>query len=439
MAVHESQQLDFKQSWQDDHLKTLCAFSNAEGGTIYLGKDDQGQPVALSNPKKLLETLPGKIIQSLGVYPQVNLLEEAGLPVIDITVEASPLPVSYHGKYYKRVGATNQELKGQALASFLMDRGGKGWDGQPEIKASLDDIDPATIETFRGLAAPRIPFIHTEEDILTLLQKLNLAEGKHLKRAALLLFGKNPQRFYLQAYVKVGLFASDAELLSDDVIQGNLFEQVAGTLDVLKSKHLIPKIYYEQWLRKQKLEYPENALREAIINAIIHKDYSGPPVQISVYDDKLMVWNEGTLPSSIRLEDLKTKHPSRPRNQLLSDIFYKAGYIEAWGRGTVTITQSCQQEGLPDPEFREAFGGLELTFRREYFTEQQLAEAELNERQLKVLRYMQENKTVMTNSTYQDLAVTTKKTATRDLQDLVEKRFIINLGKSGSSARYILK
>ncbi|MEQ9440950.1 MAG: ATP-binding protein [Cyclobacteriaceae bacterium] len=439
MALQETHRLDFKQSWQDDHLKTLCAFSNTEGGTIQLGKNDEGQPVSLNDTKKLLESLPGKIIQKLGVYPQVDLVEEAGQAIIHITVEASPLPVSYHGKYYKRVGSTNQELKGQSLATFLLDRGAKGWDSQLEVTASLDDIETSTVETFRRLSAPRIPFIHTEEDLLTLLQKLNLAEGKHLKRAAVLLFGKNPQRFYPQSYIKVGLFASDADLLSDDVIQGNLFEQVERTLEVLKSKHLIPKIYYEQWLRKQKLEYPENALREAVINSVVHKDYIGPPVQISVYDDKLMVWNEGLLPSTITIEDLKKKHPSRPRNQLLSEIFYKAGYIEAWGRGTVTITQSCRQEGLPEPQFREAFGGLELTFRREYFTQEQLAEANLNERQIKVLRHMQETRQAMTNSEYQDLAGTTKKTATRDLQDLVEKRMVINLGKSGTSARYILK
>ena len=439
MSQHESQHLDFKQSWQDDHLKTLCAFSNTEGGTIQLGKDDEGLPVPLDDTKKLLETLPGKIIQSLGIYPQVDLVKEGSSPCVHITVEASPLPVSYRGKYYKRVGSTSQELKGQALAVFLMDRGEKGWDSQLETAADLNDIDLATVEIFNRLATPRMPFVATENDTLALLQKLNLAEGHRLKRAAVMLFGKNPQRFYPQSYIKVGLFATDAELLSDDVLQGNLFEQTERTLEVLKSKHLIPKIYYEQWLRKQKLAYPENALREAVINAVVHRDYIGPPIQISIYDDKLMVWNEGALPSTITIADLKAKHPSRPRNPLLSDIFYKSGYIEAWGRGTVMMTESCRKEGMPEPEFREAFGGLELTFRKEYFTEGQLIAASLHERQIRVLKYMQENRATMTNSLYQELASTTKKTASRDLQNLVEKHFIINLGKSGVSARYILR
>ena len=438
MSQYESQHLDFKQSWQDDHLKTLCAFANSEGGAIHLGKDDRGQVVPLDNVKKLLETLPGKIIQKLSVYPRVDLHQEDGAAFVVITIEASPLPVAYHGKYYQRVGSTNQEIKGQPLAAFLMDRGGKGWDSQHEITAGLDDIDPATVETFRRLATTRVPSVATEDDLLSLLQKLNLAEGERLKRAAILLLGNNPQRFFPQSYTKVGLFASDAELLTDDVIQGNLFEQVERTIEVLKSKHLIPKIYYEQWLRKQKLEYPEDALREAVINAIVHRDYAGPPVQIRVYDDKLVVWNEGLLPSTMTIADLKTAHPSRPRNQLLSDIFYKAGYIEAWGRGTITIVESCRREGLPEPKFREAFGGVEITFYKEQLTEENLQQLPINDRQRLAVAYLKQNGRI-TNKDYQRVADCSRNTATNDLKALIVLDIIEQAGQRGAGSYYVLK
>ena len=438
MSQYESQHLDFKQSWQDDHLKTLCAFANSKGGAIHLGKDDQGQVIPLDNVKKLLETLPGKIIQKLSVYPRVDLHQEDGATFVIITVEASPLPVAYHGKYYQRVGSTNQEIKGQPLATFLMDRGGKGWDSQHEVTAGLDDIDPATVETFRRLATTRVPSIATEDDLLPLLQKLNLAEGERLKRAAILLLGNNPQRFFPQSYTKVGLFASDSELLTDDVIQGNLFEQVERTIEVLKSKHLIPKIHYEQWLRKQKLEYPEDALREAVINAIVHRDYAGPPVQIRVYDDKLVVWNEGPLPSTITIADLKTAHPSRPRNQLLSDIFYKAGYIEAWGRGTITIIESCRREGLPEPKFREAFGGVELSFYKEQLTEEDLQQLPINDRQRLAIAYLKQNGRI-TNKDYQRVADCSRNTATNDLKALVALDIIEQAGQRGAGSYYVLK
>ena len=366
MAKFESQKLDYKQSWQDDHLKTLCAFANTDGGTIHLGKDDNGQIVPLENFKNLLESLPGKIIQKLGIYPRVDLEEENGKSYITISVDASPLPTGLNGKYYRRVGSTNQELKGPALSQFLMEKSGNGWDDLPEPQVNVKDIDTETIKRFQRLAAERVPSIRmeplkTEKDILALLEKLDLAEGTSLKRSAVLLFGKAPQRFYRDAYLKIGLFASDAELLSDDHIKGNLFNQVEQAMEVLRLKYLVPKVYYEGIVRKEKAEYPESALREAIINALIHRDYSGPPLQISVYDDKMIIWNEGGLPGTLTIEDLKHKHPSRPRNRSLSDIFYKAGYIESWGRGTVAIHQECVRAGLPEPSFREAFGGLELT------------------------------------------------------------------------------
>ena len=442
MAKAESQQLDYKQQWQDSHLATLCAFANTEGGAIHLGKDDQGQILPPDNPKKLLETLPGKIIQKLGVYPRLDLQEESNTTYIIISVEASPLPVALNGKYYRRVGSTNQEVKGQALAQFLLARSGNRWDDQPEPTATVADLDRETLQRFQRLAAQRLPSIQgeplkTDKDIVALLEKLELAVGKTLKRAAILLFGKKPQAFYSAAYLKIGLFASDAELLSDDHIRGNLFQQVDQALEVLRLKYLVPKIYYEGIVRKEKAEYPETALREAIINALIHRDYAGPTLQISVYDDKMILWNEGALPDTLSVEDLQRKHPSRPRNRLLSDIFYKAGYIESWGRGTIAILQDCERAGLPTPQFREAFGGLEVTFFKDGLTEEKLAKLPLNERQRKAIQYLKERSRI-TNKDYQQLNQCSRNTASNDLKELIKLGLVLQAGRRGAGSFYVL-
>jgi ATP-dependent DNA helicase RecG len=443
MANLESHNLDYKQSWQDEHIKTLCAFANSEGGMIQLGKDDHGHIVALENPKKLLESLPGKIIQKLGIYPRVDLEEENGNPFISISVDASPLPVGLNGKYYLRVGSTNQELKGPVLSQFLMEKSGNGWDDLPEPRATFKDLDLDTLQRFQRLASERVPSIRLEplkssKDVALFLQKLELAQNDVLNRSAVLLFGKDPQRLYRDAYLKIGLFASDAELLSDDHIKGNLFNQVEQAIEILRLKYLVPKVYYKGIVRKEKAEYPESALREAIINALVHRDYAGPPLQISVYDDKMIIWNEGGLPGTLTIEDLKHKHPSRPRNRTLSDIFYKAGYIESWGRGTIAIMQDCVRAGLPEPSFREAFGGLELTFFKNILTDEQLSKLPLNDRQRKAIGYLKEYSRI-TNKDYQELTQCSRNTASNDLKEMISLKLIMQAGRKGAGSFYVLR
>jgi len=133
-------------------------------------------------------------------------------------------------------------------------------------------------------------------------------------------------------------------------------------MEILRTKYFLSEIKFEGIYRKEELEYPEEVLREAVINAVIHRDYIGPHTQLKIYPDKLILWNEGKLPREIKIEDLKKNHLSKPGNELLADIFFKAGLIEAWGRGTVEIVNLCKNYGLPEPEFEEYFGGFMVTF-----------------------------------------------------------------------------
>lgn len=226
-----------------------------------------------------------------------------------------------------------QELKGKELTKFLISKSDRDWDEYAEEKGSIDDIDIKTVERFKEIAIKRLPFVKGEKDNLKLLQKLNLLENGKLKRAAILLFGKNPKRFYTSAFIKIGKFLTDTDIVASDDVEGNLFKQVEKAIELLRTKYLISEIRFEGIYRKEELEYPEEALREAIINAVIHRDYIGAHTQLKIYPDKLILWNEGTLPKDIKIAGLKKSHPSRPRNELLADVFFKAGLIEARGVG----------------------------------------------------------------------------------------------------------
>ena len=158
----ESQNIEWKQIWQDDYLKWVCGFANAQGGRIYIGKDDSGRVVGLKKAKKLLEDLPNKFRDQLGLMPQINLLHEDGKAYLEIIVEPSTVPISLRGSYYWRSGSVKQELKGHALTDFLMKKMGMTWDRVVEERASLDDIDEFAIEQFKEDAAKagRLPVVH---------------------------------------------------------------------------------------------------------------------------------------------------------------------------------------------------------------------------------------------------------------------------------------
>ncbi len=356
----ESQNIEWKQSWQDGFLKWICGFANAQGGRIFIGKDDTGKTIGLPNAKKLLEDLPNKIRDQLGLMPSINLLEEDGKACLEIIVEPSTVPISLRGSYYWRSGSVKQELKGHALTDFLLKKMGMTWDRVVEEKATLDDINDATIELFKkeAVTAGRLPDI---SDLSTkeLLKKLRLLTKDGLTNAAVVLFGKDPGEFYPNLFVKIGRFgASVVDIRFQEVCEGNLFQMLRDVMEQLEKKFLIKPIRFEGLRRIEELEYPVPALREMLLNALVHRNYMGSMTQLKVMDDRLSLWNAGTLPIELTIEKLFQVHESFPRNPLIADVCYKAGYIDSWGRGVEKITEACEQAGLPAPIFEERHGGV---------------------------------------------------------------------------------
>jgi ATP-dependent DNA helicase RecG len=438
MTDRESQDVEYKQNWRDDCLKVVSAFANSNGGVLFIGLDDKGAPAGLKNVGKLLEDIPNTIRNKLGILPSVELDRKNKKEIIRITVSLSSVPISYNGKYYLRSGSTAQELHGKELADFLMKKSGSTWDNIVEERAGFDETDNGSIERFKKYAVDRIPSIIKETDNATLFKKLNLIADGDFTRAAVLLFGNDPQKFYRQSVVRIGKFLSDTEIQTTDIIKGNLFAQLESVLDILRTKYLVSEIRYEGAHRRDILEYPYEALREAVINALIHRDYSGASqIQIRVYPDKLMIMNEGRLPPEVSVEKLKTNHLSIPRNTLLAEIFYYAGFIESWGHGTIKIVEECLEQGLPEPDFKEDAGVMTVIFYKDKWNEENLKKLGLNDRQINAVLYVKENGKI-TNKEYHILNVISRQTATRDLSGLVQKQILRLKGKGKRDLAYVL-
>lgn len=436
----ESQNTEYKSIWKDEYLKWICGFANARGGTIFIGKDDNGSVVGVNNAKKLLEDLPNKITTVLGIVAEVNLHETEQGDYIEIVVEPQPNPVSCKGEYHYRSGSTKQELKGAALDKFLLCKQGKHWDSVPVPHVTVTDLKQETFDFFRkkGVKSNRL-----SEDVLTdsnelLLNNLKLTDGDYLKRAAVLLFHPDPEKFVTNAYIKIGFFESDSDLRFQDEVHGNLFEQVEKTMELLFTKYIKAMISYDDIYRIETFEYPKEAVREALLNAIAHKDYTGAtPIQISVYKDKIMIWNYGELPENWTIDTLQKKHSSIPHNPDISNAFFRIGYIEAWGRGIRKMNEQCAAAGLPQPLYYYESSGFWVVFRKDLFNEEDLQAKGLNPRQIKAIMYVKE-KGKITNKEYQEINQVSKRTASSDLADLVDKYGLLENFGVGAGSHYKL-
>lgn len=443
----EKQNIEWKEKWKDEYLAWLCGFANAQGGTLYIGVDDAGNAVGLQNPHKLLEDLPNKIRDAMGIITDINLLEKGGKEYIEIKVPPYPIAISCKGVYYYRSGSTNQTLSGPELESFILRRRGVTWDNTPLPTFKAEDIDDDVVKRFKQLAAKkgRIDKSVLDESKEILMEKLHLTHAGYYTNAAMLLFSKDPEKWQLGAFTKVGFFETDADLRYQDEIHGSLLDQIDKIVEVVHLKYMKAKITYEGMQRIERYFVPEEALREALLNALCHKDYSlGIPIQISVYEDRLYIANCGQLPKNWTLENLMTKHASKPFNPNIAHTFYLAGFIESWGRGIEKICSACKTEGVPQPVYTIHPGDIMVEFTAPKSFEPQngvvngvVNGAEgLSEKEKQVLSFVSSNPTATIREIHEALSIG-KSTVDRAVKSLKSKGILSREG-GDKTGRWIL-
>ncbi len=361
--MSESQNIEWKESWQDKYLQWICAFANSEGGVLYIGKDDNGSVIHLEKFQSLLEDIPSKIKNHLGIICSVALQDEGGLKYLKIEVRAYANPISYKGKFYVRSGSTTHELNGVELSDFLLLKSGKTWDDVIIEDASIEDIDSSAIKKLisDSEGKGRLPDTDKLSDF-EMLEKLRLTSGTQLKRAAIVLFGNDPNRFFPNCKVMLGRFGKDSEELKfQEPLEGNLVFLLDEVQNQLNYKFFTKPVDFKGMMRHESDEYPVAAIREMLLNALVHKKYVGSAIQIRVFDDKISIWNEGILPQGLSIDNLKEEHNSKPPNPIVAEVCFKAGYIDTWGRGTLKIYKACAEAGLPEPQIVAKNGGIEVT------------------------------------------------------------------------------
>lgn len=333
-----------------------------------------------------------------------------------------------------------------SLIDFLKEEGivGRGaFDERVCKDAKLSDIDEEKVRWFlRTAKASRKYPLKQDAPIKDVFVHLDLMKEGKLTNAAVLLFGKDPHKFFIQAEVKCLQFSGTEvrkPFVNYQVYSENLFEQIdkarAFVLDAVKFP-VIQKVGSARFERVY--EIPEFAIQEAIVNAVAHRNYNNTSgVQVMVFADRVEVWNSGSLPQELTVEDLKKPHTSFPANPYLANVLYLADYAQRAGSGTIEMMEQCKAQHTPEPEFVLVRNKeFRLILPKDIFTEDTLVRRGLIERQIKAVKYVKE-KGRITNREYRQLTGLSDEGARKDLKNIIEKKVFKIKGK-GRSISYVL-
>lgn len=318
----------------------------------------------------------------------------------------------------------------------------RAFDERPCPEATLGDLDVKAVSDFVRTARLERQFpLPIKTPIADVLAHLHLLIGEQPTNGAVLLFGRDPQQFLPSAEVRCMHFHGmeiQRPVPFYRIFKGTLFEQVEMAVDFVLSKlNRSVGTRAESNQAPVRHEIPPDVIREAIVNAITHRDYtSAGAVQVSVFADRVEVWNPGTLPPPLTLESLRHPHGSIARNHRICEALFLARYIEKYGTGTLMMIRESLAHALPEPDFAQRGGEFTIAVWRNWLTSEVLAGLHLNERQLQAITYLKLNG-VITNADYQNVASCSSRSAIRDLNELVQKG-IIELEGKGRGARYRL-
>jgi ATP-dependent DNA helicase RecG len=408
----ETHNLEWKQSWKDEYMHTICGFANSSGGVLEIGRQDNGEVVGVTNPKKLSEDLPNKIRSAMGIVPEIELNNENEKIFISITVQQYSFPVSCNGKYYLRSGSTTQELNGIQLDEFMLRTLGKTWDGVPVPYVKFDDLKSDAFKAFRKMAigSNRMTEVDLRISDEMLLDNLKLTEPNYLKRAALMLFHQDPERWAVGATVKIGYFLNAVDLSYQDEVREPLITMADTVVELVYLKYFKGIISYDGIYRVETYPVPRAAFREAVLNAIVHKDYStGNPIHIHIYPDKVLIYNDGRLPENWTVENLFEPHTSKPHNPLIANAFFRSGQIEAWGRGIERIIEACKEWNMPEPFFKVGSHEVMIGFNTEVqFGEKFGEKFGESQSQEKILTIMKNNPKVSAKAIANEIGLTAR-------------------------------
>ena len=440
----ENDRFEWKEIWDASYLKAIVAFYNTDGGCMIIGRKDNGEFVGLKDPKGDAKKISDTISNKLHISPDVHIQDFGGKLCVVINVSAGSRMISLDGRFYKRVGNTNQEIKGEDLRKILMKEDGLDWMDRP-CKVTKDELSKEAIAYFikSGKLCGRISKSASKNDLEKIIMTYGLSNDGALTLTAGVLFYPEPSRLNEAAFLKIGYFDERKVLRREEHIKGPVIMIPDKALSVLYESYIQDTYIYGGGTARRRIVhlYPEDALRELIVNAMVHKDYSiQEPTTIRVYPDRISIFCFGGLPEGWKTDKLLGEHESIRRNRALANVFFAAGYVENWGQGIEKVMEACRENGNPDPIFEDTGDGLRVIIGinpASLTSVEQSVTFDVDEKSKAILTCIQENPSV----TAKEMAKITGipiATVKRRLKEMSDANILVRDG-STKSGRWLIK
>ncbi len=428
--MKESETVEFKRSTGEikEAVISIVAMLNKHGkGELYFGIRNDGEVMGQDVSDKTLRDISQAISGGIEprIYPRIEKISIEGRECVRVVFEGDDMPYFAYGRAYKRVADEDRQISAKELESIIVKKNMESirWDANICQTAKIEDV---SVDRFRALTAHSKRINLESETKETILTKLHLLKDGKLTNAGVLLFAGEPNRFLENITVRCGRFrgVEKEEFLDMKDFNGNLFDNLENIIGFIK-EHLKLRAEIKGMQRIESWEIPLEVLREAVINALIHRDYAKPGyIYVKIYDDTITISNPGELPEELAIEDLFREHESIPKNTLLADVFYYAGYIDTWGRGSLNIINKLNEAGIEKPIFEQSGGYFRITIKRGGVEEYPETREKTRE---KLLNAIMENPEITTRELASMLGITTKGVEWQ-LQQLKKKGIIKRVG-----------
>jgi len=364
LPTKEDIKTEFKQSFSDEVIVSLVAFANAKGGNVYVGVCDAGSVCGIQLGKETVQKWLNDIKQKTepSIIPDVDIIENEDSVVVILSIQEYPVkPVSFKGRYYVRQANSNHQMTPFEISNLILKTKNSSWDFYTDPQHTIDDIDLAKVQVCIHKMKRR--GISIEESPIDFLRKKDFVAGNNVTFGGYLLF---KAREDIMTTVELGFFQdSDGIIIKDSArLKNDLVSQVDDVMDYVK-KHInmAIEIVPYQTENVQRWDYPLDAIREIVLNMIVHRDYrSSADSIVKIFPNRIEFYNPGTLPDEISINDLMSNnYRSLPRNKQIADIFKEMGEIEKYGSGIRRVVKMFADYGLLAPEWKQMSGGVVVT------------------------------------------------------------------------------
>ncbi len=424
--------------------RTVCAFLNTHGGSVFCGVNEKGRLIGIESAAEHVQSIHAYLLEA--ITPKalftVNVDDEDGKTLLSIEVpEGKDRPYVFAGSVYVRQGSSTHMADAATLRDMIQSKSvaAERWERRPSMAMEESDLDREEIRLTAQQAKRSRHFAFPDDaDDISILLALAVYSAKGFSQAADVLFASNPALRHPQTRVRVTRFASDKggnEYLDDRLLHGPLvkvFEQAFGV--ILQHVKLESRFLAGEVRREDRPEYPFEALREGLVNAFAHRDYSGfsGGITVGIYPGRIEIWNSGHFPEGLKPGDLTRNHPSLPTNPDIAHVLYLRGLMERIGRGGQLIINACRDHGLPSPKWADRPTGVTLTiFGR---AGHDAAKLMTNPRQQALLAQMNTGDQIRPGQYHQQFAADiSDRHARRDLVELEEAGLLLRVGKGAGT------